>query len=404
MSVRPQGKDKPVPVSFQWDDPFRLDDQLTEDERMIRDTARAYAQDKLQPRIVKAYQEEKTDREIFNEMGELGLNGITLPEEYGCANASYVAYGLVAREIERVDSGYRSMNSVQSSLVMYPIYAYGDENQRKKYLPKLATGEWVGCFGLTEPDAGSDPGGMKTRAEKVSDGYRLTGSKTWISNAPIADLFVVWAKSSAHDNQVRGFVLEKGAKGLSAPKIDGKLSLRASATGEIVMDGVVVPEENLLPNVSGLKGPFGCLNRARYGISWGVMGAAEDCMDRARKYVLERKQFGRPLAAAQLVQKKLADMQTDIALGLQGSLRVGRLMDDGKMAPEMISIVKRNNCGKALDIARMARDMHGANGVQIEYHVMRHAANLETVNTYEGTHDVHALVLGRAITGIPAFS
>jgi glutaryl-CoA dehydrogenase len=296
------------------------------------------------------------------------------------------------------------MNSVQSSLVMYPIYAYGDENQRKKYLPKLATGEWVGCFGLTEPDAGSDPGGMKTRAEKVSDGYRLTGSKTWISNAPIADLFVVWAKSSAHDNQVRGFVLEKGVKGLSAPKIDGKLSLRASATGEIVMDGVVVPEENLLPNVSGLKGPFGCLNRARYGISWGVMGAAEDCMDRARKYVLERKQFGRPLAAAQLVQKKLADMQTDIALGLQGSLRVGRLMDEGKMAPEMISIVKRNNCGKALDIARMARDMHGANGVQIEYHVMRHAANLETVNTYEGTHDVHALVLGRAITGIPAFS
>ncbi|OPH84078.1 acyl-CoA dehydrogenase [Nitrobacter vulgaris] len=404
MSVRPQGKDKPVPVSFQWDDPFRLDDQLTEDERMIRDTARAYAQDKLQPRIVRAYQEEKTDREIFNEMGELGLNGITLPQEYGCANASYVAYGLVAREIERVDSGYRSMNSVQSSLVMYPIYAYGDENQRKRYLPKLATGEWVGCFGLTEPDAGSDPGGMKTRAEKVSDGYRLTGSKTWISNAPIADVFVVWAKSSAHDNQVRGFVLEKGAKGLSAPKIDGKLSLRASATGEIVMDGVVVPEENLLPNVSGLKGPFGCLNRARYGISWGVMGAAEDCMDRARTYVLERKQFGRPLAATQLVQKKLADMQTDIALGLQGSLRVGRLMDEGKMAPEMISIVKRNNCGKALDIARMARDMHGANGVQIEYHVMRHAANLETVNTYEGTHDVHALVLGRAITGIPAFS
>jgi glutaryl-CoA dehydrogenase len=404
MSVRPQGKDKPVPVSFQWDDPFRLDDQLTDDERMIRDTARAYAQDKLLPRIVKAYQEEKTDREIFNEMGELGLNGITLPQEYGCANASYVAYGLVAREIERVDSGYRSMNSVQSSLVMYPIYAYGDENQRKKYLPKLATGEWVGCFGLTEPDSGSDPGGMKTRAEKVSDGYRLTGSKTWISNAPIADVFVVWAKSSAHDNQVRGFVLEKGAKGLSAPKIDGKLSLRASVTGEIVMDGVVVPEENLLPNVSGLKGPFGCLNRARYGISWGVLGAAEDCMDRARKYVLERKQFGRPLAATQLVQKKLADMQTDIALGLQGSLRVGRLMDEGKMAPEMISIVKRNNSGKALDIARMARDMHGGNGIQIEYHVMRHAANLETVNTYEGTHDIHALVLGRAITGIPAFS
>ncbi|EAQ37316.1 acyl-CoA dehydrogenase [Nitrobacter sp. Nb-311A] len=403
MSVRPQGKDKPAPVSFQWDDPLRLDDQLTEDERMIRDTAHAYAQDKLLPRIVKAYQEDKTDREIFNEMGELGLNGITLPQEYGCADASYVAYGLVAREIERVDSGYRSMNSVQSSLVMYPIYAYGDENQRKKYLPKLATGEWVGCFGLTEPDAGSDPGGMKSRAEKVSDGYRLTGSKTWISNAPIADLFVVWARSAAHDNQIRGFVLEKGMKGLSAPKIGGKLSLRASVTGEIVMDGVVVPEESLLPNVSGLKGPFGCLNRARYGISWGVMGAAEDCMHRARKYVLERKQFGRPLAAAQLVQKKLADMQTEIALGLQGSLRVGRLMDEGKMTPEMISIIKRNNCGKALDIARAARDMHGGNGIQIEYHVMRHAANLEAVNTYEGTHDVHALVLGRAITGIPAF-
>ncbi|GEC15029.1 acyl-CoA dehydrogenase [Nitrobacter winogradskyi] len=404
MSVRPQSKDKPAPVSFQWDDPFRLDDQLTEDERMIRDTARAYAQDKLLPRIVKAYQDEKTDREIFNEMGELGLNGITLPQEYGCADASYVAYGLVAREIERVDSGYRSMNSVQSSLVMYPIYAYGDENQRKRYLPRLATGEWVGCFGLTEPDAGSDPGGMRSRAEKVSDGYRLTGSKTWISNAPIADLFVVWARSAAHDNQIRGFVLEKGMKGLSAPKIGGKLSLRASVTGEIVMDGVVVPEENLLPNVSGLKGPFGCLNRARYGISWGVMGAAEDCMHRARTYVLERKQFGRPLAAAQLVQKKLADMQTDIALGLQGTLRIGRLMDEGRMTPEMISIIKRNNCGKALDIARAARDMHGGNGIQIEYHVMRHAANLEAVNTYEGTHDVHALVLGRAITGIPAFS
>lgn len=403
MSVRPQCKDKPAPVSFQWDDPFRLDDQLTEDERMIRDTAHAYAQDKLLPRIVKAYQDEKTDREIFNEMGELGLNGITLPQEYGCAEASYVAYGLVAREIERVDSGYRSMNSVQSSLVMYPIYAYGDENQRKKYLPRLATGEWVGCFGLTEPDAGSDPGGMKSRAEKVSDGYRLTGSKTWISNSPIADLFVVWARSAVHDNQVRGFVLEKGMKGLSAPKIGGKLSLRASVTGEIVMDGVVVPEENLLPNVSGLKGPFGCLNRARYGISWGVMGAAEDCMHRARTYVLERKQFGRPLAATQLVQKKLADMQTDIALGLQGALRIGRLMDEGRMTPEMISIIKRNNCGKALDIARQARDMHGGNGIQIEYHVMRHAQNLETVNTYEGTHDVHALILGRAQTGLQAF-
>ncbi len=404
MSVRPQSKDQPVPVCFRWDDPLCLDDQLTEDERMIRDTARAYAQDKLQPRIVKAYLEERTDRDIFSEMGELGLIGVTLPEQYGCANASYVAYGLVAREIERVDSGYRSMNSVQSSLVMYPIYAYGDESQRRKYLPRLASGEWIGCFGLTEPDAGSDPGNMITHAEKVSDGYRLTGSKTWISNAPIADLFIVWARSAAHDNQVRGFVLEKGMKGLSAPKIDGKLSLRASVTGEIVMDGVVVPEENLLPNVSGLKGPFGCLNRARYGISWGVMGAAEDCMHRARQYVLERKQFGRPLAATQLVQKKLADMQTDIALGLQGSLRVGRLMDEGRMAPEMISIIKRNNCGKALDIARMARDMHGGNGIQIEYHVMRHAANLETVNTYEGTHDVHALILGRAITGISAFS
>ena len=404
MSVRAQAKDKPAPVSFKWDDPFLLDDQLTEDERMIRDTARAYAQDKLQPRIVKAYLEEKTDREIFNEMGELGLIGVTLPEEYGCANASYVAYGLVAREIERVDSGYRSMNSVQSSLVMYPIYAYGDENQRKKYLPKLASGEWVGCFGLTEPDAGSDPGGMKTRAEKVADGYRLNGAKMWISNAPIADVFVVWAKSAAHDNQIRGFILEKGMKGLSAPKVGGKLSLRASITGEIVMDGVVVPEENLLPNVSGLKGPFGCLNRARYGISWGAMGAAEDCMHRARQYTLDRKQFDRPLAATQLVQKKLADMETEIALGLQGSLRVGRLMDEGKMAPEMISIMKRNNCGKALDIARMARDMHGGNGIQIEYHVMRHAQNLETVNTYEGTHDVHALILGRAITGIQAFS
>ena len=326
MSVRPQAKDKPAPVNFQWDDPFLLDEQLTEDERMIRDTARAYAQDKLLPRVTKAYLEEKTDREIFNEMGELGLIGITLPEEYGCANASYVAYGLVAREIERVDSGYRSMNSVQSSLVMHPIYAYGDENQRKKYLPKLATGEWVGCFGLTEPDAGSDPGGMKTRAEKTSDGYRLTGTKMWISNAPIADVFVVWAKSAEHNNQIRGFILEKGMKGLSAPKIGGKLSLRASVTGEIVMEGVVVPESALLPNVSGLKGPFGCLNRARYGISWGAMGAAEDCMHRARQYTLDRKQFNRPLAATQLVQKKLADMQTDIALGLQASL-AGRPAD-----------------------------------------------------------------------------
>jgi len=391
-------------AKFKWDDPLLLDEQLSEEERLIRDTARAYAQDKLLPRVKDAYLNEHTDRAIFSEMGALGLIGVTLPEQYGCAGAGYVSYGLIAREIERVDSGYRSMNSVQSSLVMYPIYAYGDEDQRKKYLPKLATGEWVGCFGLTEPDAGSDPGGMKTRAEKVSDGYRLTGSKMWISNAPIADVFVVWAKSAAHENQIRGFILEKGMKGLSAPKIEGKLSLRASTTGEVVMDGVVVPESALLPNVSGLRGPFGCLNRARYGIAWGVMGAAEDCMHRARQYTLDRKQFNRPLAATQLVQKKLADMETEIALGLQGALRLGRLMDDGKMAPEMISILKRNNCGKALDIARVARDMHGGNGIQIEYHVMRHAANLETVNTYEGTHDVNALILGRVITGLQAFA
>ena len=390
-------------TEFVWADPFLIEDQLTEDERLIRDAAESYAQDKLLPRIVEAYANEHTDRAIFNEMGELGLLGSTLPEEYGGSDAGYVSYGLVARAVERVDSGYRSMMSVQSSLVMYPIYAYGDETQRKKYLPKLASGEWVGCFGLTEPDAGSDPGGMKTRAEKVADGYRLSGSKMWISNSPIADVFVVWAKSASHNNEIRGFVLEKGMKGLSAPKIAGKLSLRASITGEIVMDGVIVPEENLLPNVSGLKGPFGCLNRARYGISWGTMGAAEDCWHRARSYTLDRKQFGRPLAATQLVQKKLADMQTEIALGLQGSLRVGRLFDEGKVAPEMISIVKRNNCGKALDIARLARDMHGGNGIAGEYHVMRHLQNLETVNTYEGAHDVHALILGRAITGIQAF-
>jgi glutaryl-CoA dehydrogenase len=389
--------------AFNWEDPFLLDDQLTEDERAIRDTARAYAQEKLLPRVIEAYLEEKTDRAIFTEMGQLGLLGVTVPEKYGCAGANYVSYGLVAREVERVDSGYRSMNSVQSSLVMYPIYAYGSEAQRQKYLRKLGSGEWVGCFGLTEPDAGSDPGSMKTRAEKVSDGYRLTGTKMWISNAPIADVFVVWARSAAHEGKIRGFILEKGMKGLSAPKIGGKLSLRCSITGEIVMDGVVVPEDNLLPNVSGLAGPFGCLNRARYGIAWGAMGAAEDCWHRARQYTLDRKQFGRPLAATQLVQKKLADMQTEIALGLQGALRVGRLFDEGKMAPEMISIVKRNNCGKALDIARTARDMHGGNGIQIEYHVMRHAANLETVNTYEGTHDVHALILGRAQTGLQAF-
>jgi glutaryl-CoA dehydrogenase len=396
-------KQSDTSVRFSWEDAFFLDDQLTEDERAIRDTARAYAQEKLQPRVTKAYLDEHTDREIFNEMGQLGLLGVTVPEKYGCAGANYVSYGLVAREIERVDSGYRSMNSVQSSLVMYPITAYGSEEQRMKYLPKLGSGEWVGCFGLTEPDAGSDPSGMKTRAEKVSDGYRLTGSKMWISNSPIADVFIVWAKSDAHGGGIKGFILEKGMKGLSAPKISGKLSLRASITGEIVMDGVVVPESALLDGVQGLAGPFGCLNRARYGISWGVMGAAEDCFLRARQYTLDRKQFNRPLAQTQLVQKKLADMQTEIALGLQGSLRVGRLIDEGKFAPEMISLVKRNNCGKALDIARVARDMHGGNGIQAEYHVMRHAANLETVNTYEGTHDVHALILGRAITGLQAF-
>lgn len=388
---------------FVWNDPFLIEDQLSEDERMVRDGAAAFAADKLAPRIEEAYIEEKTDAGIFREMGEAGLLGLTIPEEYGGLGANYVTYGLVAREVERVDSGYRSMMSVQSSLVMYPIHAYGSEEQRKKYLPKLASGEWIGCFGLTEPDAGSDPGGMKTRAEKTANGYRISGSKMWISNAPIADVFVVWVKSAAHDNEIRGFVLEKGMKGLSAPKIGGKLSLRASITGEVVMEGVEVGEDALLPNVSGLKGPFGCLNRARYGISWGAMGAAEDCWHRARQYGLDRKQFGKPLAGTQLFQKKLADMQTEIALGLQGSLRVGRLMDEGKMAPEMISIVKRNNCGKALDIARQARDMHGGNGIQIGYHVMRHAQNLETVNTYEGTHDVHALILGRAQTGIQAF-
>jgi glutaryl-CoA dehydrogenase len=390
-------------TTFNWEDPFLLDDQLTNEERIIRETARTYAQEKLLPRIIEAYLEEKTDRAIFTEMGALGLLGVTVPEQFGGAGASYVAYGLVAREIERVDSGYRSMNSVQSSLVMHPIHAYGSAEQRRKYLPKLASGDWVGCFGLTEPDAGSDPASMKSRAEKVADGYRLTGTKTWISNAPIADVFVVWAKSTADDNEIRGFLLEKGMRGLSTAKITGKLSLRASITGEIIMDGVVVPASALLENVSGLKGPFGCLNRARYGISWGAMGAAEDCWYRARQYTLDRKQFGRPLAATQLVQKKLADMQTEIALGLQASLRVGRLFDEGRASPEMVSIVKRNNCGKALDIARAARDMHGGNGIQIAYHVMRHAANLETVNTYEGTHDVHALILGRAQTGLQAF-
>ena len=385
---------------FQWDDAFLLDAQLSEDERAIRDAARDYAQSELMPRVLKAYSEEYTDRAIFNEMGAIGLLGATLPEQYGGAGASYVAYGLVAREVERVDSGYRSMMSVQSSLVMYPIYAYGTEAQKQKYLPRLASGEWVGCFGLTEPDAGSDPGSMRSKAEKIDGGYRLTGTKMWISNSPIADVFVVWAKL---DDVIRGFVLDKGLKGLSAPKIHGKLSLRASITGEIVMDGVEVGEDALLPDVSGLKGPFGCLNRARYGIAWGAMGAAEDCWHRARQYGLDRQQFGRPLAQTQLFQKKLADMQTEITLGLQAALRVGQLFDAGQMQPEMISLIKRNNCGKALDIARQARDMHGGNGIHEEFHVMRHAQNLETVNTYEGTHDVHALILGRAQTGLQAF-
>ena len=388
---------------FSWSDPFLLEEQLNEDERMIRDSAAAFAAETLAPRVEKAYLEEKTDPEIFREMGAAGLLGVTVPESYGGLGAGYVTYGLIAREVERIDSGYRSMMSVQSSLVMYPIHDYGSEEQRRKYLPKLATGELIGCFGLTEPEAGSDPAGMKTKAVKTSSGYRISGSKMWISNAPIADVFVVWAKSEAHNNEIRGFVLEKGMKGLTAPKIDGKLSLRASITGEIAMNNVEVGEDALLPNVSGLKGPFGCLNRARYGISWGVMGAAEDCWHRARQYGLDRKQFGRPLAQTQLFQKKLADMQTEIALGLQASLRVGRLMDKGKLAPEMISIIKRNNCGKALDIARHARDMHGGNGIQSGYHVMRHSQNLETVNTYEGTHDVHALILGRAQTGLQAF-
>jgi glutaryl-CoA dehydrogenase len=388
---------------FDWADPFFLDDQLTDDERMIRDTAKAYATDKLAPRVIDAFNDETTDPEIFREMGELGLLGPTIPAEYGGVGAGYVAYGLVAREVERIDSGYRSMMSVQSSLVMYPIFAYGTEEQKRKYLPRLATGEWIGAFGLTEPDAGSDPGSMTTRARKTDGGYSLSGAKTWISNSPIADVFVIWAKSDAHDGAIKGFVLEKGTKGLSAPKIEGKLSLRASITGMVMMDEVEVGEDALLPEVQGLKGPFGCLNRARYGISWGSLGAAEFCFHAARQYGLDRKQFGKPLAANQLYQKKLADMETEIALGLQASLRVGRLMDEGRFAPEMISIVKRNNVGKALDIARAARDMHGGNGISAEYQVMRHLMNLETVNTYEGAHDVHALILGRAITGIPAF-
>ena len=398
-----KAKDAPDLGNFDWSDPFRLSDQLSEDERMIQASAHAYAQEKLQPRVIEAFANETTDAGIFKEMGDMGLLGVTCPEEYGGLGGSYVSYGLVAREVERVDSGYRSMMSVQSSLVIYPIYAYGSEAQRMKYLPKLCSGEWIGCFGLTEPDAGSDPAGMKTKAIKTANGYKLSGSKMWISNAPIADVFVVWAKSEAHGGKIRGFVLEKGMKGLSAPKVGNKLSLRASITGEIVMDGVEVGEEALLPHVQGLKGPFGCLNRARYGISWGAMGAAEFCWHAARQYGLDRHQFGKPLAGTQLFQKKLADMMTEISLGLQGSLQVGRLMDEAKAAPEMVSIVKRNNCGKALDIARMARDMHGGNGISGEFQVIRHMMNLETVNTYEGTHDVHALILGRAQTGLQAF-
>jgi glutaryl-CoA dehydrogenase len=386
---------------FQWDDPFLLEDQLTEDERMVRDSAREYCQEKLQPRVLEATRKERFDREILNEMGALGFLGATI-DGYGCAGVNHVCYGLIAREVERVDSGYRSAMSVQSSLVMHPIHAYGTEEQRKKYLPRLATGEIVGCFGLTEPNHGSDPGSMQTRAKKVAGGYSLTGSKMWITNAPIADVFVVWAKDDG--GVIRGFILDKGMKGLSAPKIEGKMSLRASITGEVVMDEVQVPEANLLPNVQGLKGPFGCLNKARYGISWGALGAAEDCWHRARTYVLDRKQFGRPLAANQLIQLKLTNMLTEITLGMQAVLRVGRLMDEGRATPEMVSLVKRNSCGKSLDIARMARDMHGGNGIADEFHVMRHVVNLETVNTYEGTHDIHALILGRAQTGIQAFT
>ena len=394
----------PIPSikpTFKWDDPLLLDLQLTEEERMVRETAHAYAQEKLFPRVTEAFRHESTDPAIFTEMGALGLLGPTIPQEYGGAGLGYVCYGLIAREIERVDSGYRSMMSVQSSLVMFPIYAYGSEEQRRKYLPRLATGEAIGCFGLTEPDHGSDPGSMVTRARSAAGGFRLSGAKTWISNAPIADVFVVWAKDDG--GAIRGFILEKGMKGLSAPKIEGKFSLRASVTGEVVLDDVFVPADHLLPNVQGLKGPFGCLNAARYGIAWGALGAAEFCWHAARQYVLDRKQFGRPLAANQLIQKKLADMQTEITIGLQACLRLGRLKDEGKAAPEITSILKRNSCGKALDIARTARDMHGGNGIVDEFHVIRHVLNLETVNTYEGTHDIHALILGRAQTGISAF-
>ena len=400
VDLKSKSKVKP---NFNWEDPLLLDSLISEEEALIKSTAHEYAQAKLLPRVEEAFLEEKTDKKIFKEMGELGLLGITIPEKYGCAGASYVSYGLVAKEVERVDSGYRSMMSVQSSLVMHPIYSYGSEEQRQKYLPGLASGDLIGCFGLTEPDAGSDPSSMKTTATKVKGGFSLSGSKMWISNSPIADVFVVWAKSKEHGDAIKGFILEKGMKGLSAPKIKGKLSLRASITGEIVMDNVFVPDENLLPNITGLKGPFGCLNRARYGIAWGVMGAAEDCWHRARQYTLDRKQFGKPLAATQLIQKKLADMQTEITLGLNAALQVGRLFDQGNLAPEAISLIKRNNCGKALEIARLSRDMHGGNGIHAEYQVMRHLMNLETVNTYEGTHDVHALILGRAQTGIQAF-
>ena len=398
--ARPLSSPKPSKLDFRWEDPFLIDLELTEEERMIRDAARDYCEGKLAPRVKEAFRTESTDPAIFREMGEMGFLGSTI-EGYGCAGTSYVAYGVIAREVERVDSGYRSMMSVQSSLVMYPIYAYGSEAQRKKYLPKLATGEWIGCFGLTEPDAGSDPGSMKTRARKDGAGYVISGTKMWISNAPIADVFVVWAKDDSGD--IRGFVLEKGMKGLSAPKIEGKFSLRASITGEIVMDEVRVGEDALLPNVKGLKGPFGCLNRARYGIAWGAIGAGEACWHAARTYTLERKMFGRPLAANQLIQKKLADMQTELSIGLLAALRAGRLFDEGKLSPETISLIKRNNCGKALDVARLARDMHGGNGIMDEYPIIRHMLNLETVNTYEGTHDVHALILGRAQTGIQAF-
>ena len=388
---------------FDWADPFALDAQLSDEERMVRDTAETYAQEQLLPRVTRAYLDERFDREIMTEMGALGLLGPTIPAEYGGAGLNYVSYGLVARAVERVDSGYRSAMSVQSSLVMFPIHAYGTEEQKRAWLPRLASGEVIGCFGLTEPDAGSDPGSMRTRAEKIDGGYRLSGSKMWITNSPIADLFVVWAKSDAHDGRIKGFLLEKGMKGLSAPAIKEKLSLRASLTGEIVMEGVEAPESSLLPDATGLGGPFGCLNRARYGIAWGTMGAAEACYHAARSYALERKQFGRPLAGTQLVQLKLANMATDITLGLQAALRVGRRMDEGELVPETISMIKRNNAGKALEIARTARDMHGGNGISAEFHVMRHAANLETVNTYEGTHDVHGLILGRAITGLAAF-